>query len=294
VIIAVLVRTAVRGLQTSPLPSALASATIATALILVGAFTLVVQNMEGLIERFSEELHVVVYLDTELSVTAQRALLVRVGDLAGVASASLVTREEALERFRVTLGGGELLAGLDHNPLPSSLEVELESESRTEEGIAAIVALVEGFEGVDELAHGQQWIDGYSRIASLARSVAFVLGAVLVGAALLIVVNTIRLAIYVREDEIEILALVGAGRVFQRGPFILEGLAEGAFGGLVALGVLYLAFQSFLPRIEFGLSLVVGSHPPEFFAAGQSVAFVVIAALLGGIGSGVALIGWRR
>ena len=294
VIIAVLVRTAGRGLQASPLPSALASATIAIALILVGAFALVVGNMEGLIERFSKQLQVVVYLDTDLSTTAQHELLLRVGELPGVDHASLVTRDEALERFRATLGGGELLAGLEHNPLPPSLEVELLPGSRTEQGITAIVSTIEGFAGVDELAHGQQWLAGYARIASLARMAGFVLGAVLVGAALLIVANTIRLAVYVREDEIEILSLVGAGRVFQRGPFILEGLAEGAVGGLVALGALYGGFLIFLPRLEFGLALMVGSSPPQFFAMGQAVAFVAIAALLGGAGSALALLGWRR
>lgn len=293
-IIAVLLRTAARGLQASPLPSAIASATIAIALILVGAFALVIGNMEGLIERFSKQLQVVVYLDRDLAEAGQRELLLRVAELPGVDHVSLVTRDEALVRFRTTLGGGDLLAGLADNPLPPSLEVDLLPGFRTEQGITSIVATIEGFPGVDELAHGQQWLAGYARIVSLARTAGIVLGAVLVGAALLIVANTIRLAVYVREDEIEILALVGAGRVFQRGPFILEGLAEGAAGGLVALGVLYAGFLIFLPQFEFGLALIVGSSSPQFFAAGQAVAFVVIASLLGGTGSALALLGWRR
>jgi cell division transport system permease protein len=294
VIVAVLLRTAARGLQTSPLPSALASATIAIALTLVGAFTLVLGNMDGLVERFSEELHVVVYLDSELAEAAQVELRERVAALSGVESVALISREQALERLRSTLGGGELIAGLDHNPLPPSLEVELLPEARTERGVADVVAILQGLEGVDELAHGHEWIEGYARFAALARTVGVVLGVVLAGAALLIVANTIRLAVYAREDEIEILSLVGAGRVFQRGPFILEGLAEGTAGGLAALGVLYLAFQALLPQLEFGLSLVVGGSAPEFFAAGQALGLVATGALLGGAGSGFALIGFRR
>ena len=294
VIVAVLLRTAARVLQTSPLPSALATATIAIALVLVGAFTLVVRNMDGLLERFSEELHVVAYLDGDLSERGQRALVDGVAGFKGVARATLVTREVALERFRATLGGGELIAGLEHNPLPPSVELELEPDARSEQGIAVLVTALEGLDGVDELAHGQQWIEGYARVASLVRSAGFVLGAVLVGAALLIVANTIRLAVYAREDEIEILSLVGAGRVFQRGPFILEGLAQGAVGGAIALGVLYLAFQSVLPRLELASSLVIGLAAPEFFAAGQAFAIVAIGAVVGATGSGVALVGWRR
>jgi len=294
VIVAVLLRTAARGLQTSPLPSVLATATISIALVLVGAFSLVVRNMEGLLEHFSEELHVVAYLDGELPEDGQRELVERVAGFKGVAGVTLVTRAEALERFRTTLGGGELIAGLEHNPLPASLEIELEPAARSEQGIAVLVTALEGLEGVDGLAHGQQWIEGYARVASLVRTAGLVLGAVLVGAALLIVANTIRLAVYAREDEIEILSLVGAGRVFQRGPFILEGLAQGAVGGAIALGVLYLAFQSVLPRLELASSLVIGLAPPEFFAARQAVAIVAIGALVGAVGSGVALVGWRR
>jgi len=294
VILAVLLRTALRGLQTSPLPSALASATIAIALVLVGAFSLALGNMDGLIQRFTQDLQVVVYLDPDLSAERQRELLVSVGAFEGVHSAALVSKEEALERFRTTLGGGELLAGLDHNPLPPSLEVELMPEARTEQGIAAVVTAVQSLPGVEELAQGHGWIEGYARATSVARTAGVALGAVLVGAALLIVANTIRLAVYAREDEIEILSLVGAGRVFQRGPFILEGLAQGAVGGAIAISVLYLAFQLLLPQLEFGLSLMTGGARPEFFAPKQALALVGIGALLGGVGSGVALIGWRR
>jgi len=294
VIVAVLLRAAVRGLQTSPLPSIVATATIAIALVLVGAFALVLGSMEAMLERFGEELHVVAYLDASLPEGAQRGLVERVGQFEGVESALLVTREQALERFRETLGGGELIAGLDHNPLPPSVEIELVAEARNEAGIESVVTALEQIEGVDDLAHGQQWVEGYARLASLVRSAAVALGTVLIGAALLIVANTIRLALYAREDELEILSLIGAGRLFQRAPFILEGLAEGALGGLIALGVLYLAFHGFQSRVEFGLSLLLGSSVPQFLAVGQAAVLVAVGAALGAVGSGVALVSWRR
>ena len=293
-LVGLLLRTAARGLQTSPVPSALATLTIALALLLVGAFALVLGNLEGALERFGDELQLVVYLDPALDASQERALRARLAGFEEVAAATLVTREEALERFRTTLGGGELLAGLDANPLPASLELALEPSARSEGAIERLAAALASMEGVDELSHDRRWIEGMARVASLARTVALVLGSVLVGAALLIVANTIRLAVYSREDEIEILSLVGAGRVFQRTPFILEGLAEGAVGGALALGALYLAFQLLLPQVEFGLALLHGVVAPEFFALRECLMLIASGAVLGAAGSGFALMGWQR
>ena len=213
---------------------------------------------------------------------------------AEVSAATLVTRDEALERFRATLGGGELLEGLEENPLPASLELALEPAARSEEAIGRLAAALAAMDGVDELSHDRRWIEGMARVAGLARTVSVVLGGVLVGAALLIVANTIRLAIYSREDEIEILSLVGAGRVFQRAPFILEGIAEGAAGGALALAGLYGAFRLLLPEVEFGLALLHGVVAPEFFAPRECLALITSGAGLGAAGSGFALMGWRR
>lgn len=294
VIVWVIVRNALRGLQSSPLPSAIAVVTIAIVLILVGSFALVIGNMEGLLARFSEELHVVAYLDADLSARQQLALRESANLIEGVQSVQLVTPEQALERFRLTMGGGELLEGLDGNPLPASLELELVEEARTSQGIAIVASALDGLDGVAELAHGQDWIEGYARAAALARSAGTLLGAVLAGAALLIIANTIRLAVYAREDEIEILSLVGAGRIFVRTPFLLEGCLQGAVGGLLALGVLFLAFRMWLPQLEFGLAMFLGQRTPVFFAGSEGLALVLVGALLGVGGSALAMFGWRR
>jgi cell division transport system permease protein len=211
-----------------------------------------------------------------------------------VAQVTLVTPEQALERFRTSLGGGELLEGVEGNPLPASLELELDESSRTTEGIAVVAASLDGLSGVDELAHGQEWIEGYARALGLARSGGTLLGVVLAGAALLIVANTIRLAVYAREDEIEILTLVGAGRLFLRTPFLLEGALQGALGGALALLLLYVAFRSWLPQIELGLAMFLGQSAPRFFAGADALGLVAVGAALGLAGSAFAMLGWRR
>ena len=113
-------------------------------------------------------------------------------------------------------------------------------------------------------------------------------------ATLLIVANTIRLGVFARRDELEILSLVGASRLFVNTPFLLEGLLQGAAGGLFALLLLYALFRLVLPGFEFGLAFVMGGISPRFFGGSEALALVFSGAALGLLGSGAALAGDLR
>jgi cell division transport system permease protein len=266
-------------------------ATIAGTLLLVGAFALLISNMSGLLERFGREVRLTAYAADGLAPEAGPALAARVGRIAGVERAEWVGKEEALERFRRRLGGeASLLEGLEENPLPASVEVELAASHRSAEGLAQVRAALEGTEGVAEVAHGHAWVEGYARAVSVLRGAAVVLGGVLGLAALLIVTNTIRLAVYARRDEIEILMLVGATRTFVAVPFLLEGVIQGALGGLLALGLLGLGFALFGGALHGAFAFVLGSAEPAFLPAGSCAALVGAGALLGLLGSAGALV----
>ena len=141
---------------------------------------------------------------------------------------------------------------------------------------------------------GQDWVEGYLRAVALVRGLAVGLGVILMLATLLIVANTIRLAVVARVDELEILALVGASRGFVSVPFLLEGLLQGVAGGLLALALLFGLFHLVLPGFAFGLELLLGGAVPVFFDSGQAMALVGGGALLGCVGSGTALLGGLR
>jgi cell division transport system permease protein len=293
VILGILSRSALRGLQSSSVTSAIAVVTITISLVLVGAFALLVGNMQGLLDRFGEDLRITAYLEEGLEPQAQRELASRVATVEGVEAVQLVTKAEALERFRSRRGGAALLEGLEGNPLPSSLDITLLSEFRTPEGLAILQSSLDGLPGVEEVAHGQEWIEGYARIASLVRTSGYVLGGVLALATLLIVANTIRLGVYAREDELDILDLVGASRTFVRVPFLLEGTLQGALGGVAALVLLWASFHLIVPQLQYGLSFLLGDTMPRFFEAGEMVRLLIGGAGLGLMGSAAALLGGR-
>jgi cell division transport system permease protein len=288
-------RTALRGLAASPVTSAVAVATIGVCLVLVGAFTLLLRNMEDLLDDFGDELQVTAYLEEGLPQAARLELLARVARLDGVESARLVSEQEALRRFRAGVGqGAAFLEGLGENPLPASLEITLGESRRSSAGMREVTAALAALPGIDDLSSGQDWVEGYLRAVALVRGLGIGLGLILALATLLIVANTIRLAVLARRDELEILALVGAGRAFVSTPFLLEGLVEGACGGALALALLFGLFRLALPGFEFGLELLLGAASPRFFTGAEALWLVAGGASLGLLGSGAALAGGLR
>jgi cell division transport system permease protein len=288
------VRTTVRGLRRSPVTTAIAILTIAVSLVLVGAFTLLLRNMEGLLDDFGRDLHVTVYLEDGLPEADVERLMQVLPTVEGVEAVRLVSKDEALERFKSGVGAGAgLLDGLDENPLPASIEIQLVPEQRSPEGMRIVVESLRGLPGIEDLGSGQDWVEGYLRAIAVVRAIGVGMSFILAFAALLIVTNTIRLAVYARRDELDILRLVGASRAFTNTPFIAEGVAQGAAGGALALLLLYGIFRLVLPGLEFGFEVVLGSAP-RFFQAGEMLLLVGQGALLGLIGSIAAVTGSAR
>jgi cell division transport system permease protein len=224
----------------------------------------------------------------------QRKLEALLLTVEGVESVRAVSKAEAFERFRAGVGSGAaLLEGLEENPLPASLEIQLLPERRSPEGMRIVAEAIDGLPGIAELASGQDWVGGYLRAIAVVRGVGIGMGILLALATLLIVTNTIRLAVYARRDELSILWLVGGSRSFMNTPFLIEGIAQGVLGGVLAVGLLYATFRTLLPGLEFGLELVLGGAP-RFFTPTEALALVALGAGLGLIGSIAAVTGSAR
>jgi cell division transport system permease protein len=289
------VRRALSGLAASPVTTGVATATIALCLLLSGAFALLLVNMERVLEHFGQEVRISAYLSDALTPEAHEQLAGAVRGLPGVESVALVSREAALERFRASpFGRASLLDGLDATPLPASLEIVRAPPERSRAGADALVQRLGALHGIDELGYGHEWVEGYARAVTGVRGIALTLGAVLALATLLIVSNTIRLSVYTRRDEIEILALVGAGRIFVATPFLLEGLLQGAAGAGLALAALALGFHAATASYAGGLALLLGSAEPVFFDVRQAFALVGLGAALGALGSAFAVLRVRH
>ena len=161
---------------------------------------------------------------------------------------------------------------------------------RNEAGLRVLGEALDGLPGIAELGYGHEWIEGYQQAVALIRAVALSIGGVLGLATLLIVANTIRLSIYSRREEIEIVGLVGGSRSFVAAPFLLEGAAQGIAGGAIGVLLLYGFYRLLLPSLRGGLELLLGFAEPTFLGLDETLWLVAAGALLGIVGSALALL----
>ena len=221
----------------------LSTATIAVALFILGAFFIATSNLERLGDEWGRSAEMSVYLADEASVEQRQAVeaLLSTGPL--VAGHQFISKDEALRRFKaafVDLAGA--VDTVDGNPLPASYEVRLQATPAEKEAIAELAAKLEHTPGVSDVRYDRQWLDRVLAAVTLVRRIGWLLGAFLTIAAALTVANVVRLALWARRDEIEIMHLVGAPQTFIRGPFVMEGVLQGGIGALLALAALALVF----------------------------------------------------
>lgn len=222
---------AVAGLRRNGLMVAAATTTIAVALAVAGAGFLVSANLAHVAAVLESQVEVVGFLRRDTSAARQQRVLAAVRAVPGVRSAVIVPRGEALRRLQQTFTSmASINSVLPSNPLPDSIEVRV-AEARD---VRAVAQALQELDGVDEVAYGAQVVDRLVALTRAVRISGVALAVLLAAAALLIIVNTIRLTIAARRQEIEIMTLVGATPGFVRGPFILEGALQGAGAALLS------------------------------------------------------------
>lgn len=260
------------------------SGTIALALLIFSLFLLVYVNLEGAADNWSKKVQVTAYFDQEVNQPELALMKSRVLAIAGTDTVNYISKDQAVERFRSRLKGQEaLLTGVSADILPASLEIGLKKGSRSSEAIEAYVARLRSVPGISEIQYGEEWVRRFNTFLNFARLVGALLGAFIFIAVVFIVSNTIKLTVYSRKEEIELLNLVGATRMFIKAPFLIEGTLQGLVGSGVAvvmLSAVYLAFLNnagnFLPfdPAHAGLSFLPPSFVAGIFLGGVSLGFL--------------------
>ena len=247
----------------------LAGATIsavATVLLLIGAFLMTLSNLSGVLDRWGKDVQISCYLVEGLEDTALFDLKVELEEMPEVQSVKYVTKLEALEQFGRAIDGiDRILADLDENPLPASLEVRLSPNFQEPRQVADIARRLERQEFA-ALDYSHEWVERYHTFLALLRLSALVLGTLLLVSAVFLIGNTIRLAIFARRDELIIIRLVGGTQWFARLPFLFEGALQGLAGALVSLALLRLLYRYAFVQLQEGLGMLLGpgelSFPP--------------------------------
>lgn len=260
--------------------------TITLALLIASLFMLVFFNLENAAENWSERVQVTVYFDRELTAQEQGAFREKIIALPGAAKAGYVSREEALKRFRARLRGQEtLLEGVRADVLPTSFEISLKRASRDTQSVEAFVTRLKRIPGISEIQYGEEWVRRFNTFLNFMRLLGGLLGGFLVVAVVFIVSNTIKLTIYARRDELEVMALVGATRFFIKAPFLLEGILQGAAGALLAVALLLAMYEGFLHNAGSFLTFNPTTSGLAFLPLEYIGGLVLAGIVLGFIGS---------
>ena len=205
-----------------------------------------------------------------------------------VSITKFISKNDAIKSLRKQLGDqAGLLDGLKENPLPASLEIILSRDEIDDSLPYDLKKRLERIENVDEVQYSQEWIDRIQAIMGAVEIVGLVFGGLLFLAALFIVTNTIKLTIYSRKDEIEILKLVGATNGFVKTPFLIEGSIQGFLGGSVAIIILFLGYL--IVTSELDLRIGFGALDLVFLSPEFILLLVATSIITGFIGSTVSL-----
>jgi len=220
----------------SPGVNVLALATLASALFLAGLAMLVISNVAQRVQLLREDVRVQVYLEDGISAGQRRALFDQLAAFDGVARVDYLDKQDALRRYRSWAGDmTELIAELELNPLPASFEVVLQPGRGGEQIGERIARNFAETEGVDDVRFNRGLVRRLESLLRLARVGGTGLGVVVFTAVVFVMASVLRLAVYARRDEIEIMQLVGATQAFVRGPFLVAGLAHGLVSSVLAL-----------------------------------------------------------
>jgi cell division transport system permease protein len=222
--------------------NAVSIGTISVSLFVLGAFLTVASGLGEVVTRWTEKVQVIVYLEDGVEDRVRASLENRLREDPAVGSVELVSREQALARFRDMFRDlSSLPEDLGENPFPASLEVTLRADRQSPGEVERMVGALAGAPGIREIQYDLLWIERLATGVRLVRGLGAFLGGILVLAGVFTISNVIRLTIYAREDELDIMRLVGATRAYVKGPFVTEGVIQGGLGGLVAAGLLWVA-----------------------------------------------------
>lgn len=239
---------AFRGLRANGIVNLLAVGTISMAMLIVGFFLLVFINMQSAVNSLADRLEISVYLKDGLTEHEKDFLLSRIKVEPGVRKVVYLSKDEALARFKRELKGQEaLIQGLDENPLPASYEITIDQRNANAEKLEALAKKISVNPGVEDVSYGRQGAELLSALYNLITYGGAALAVLLGVTVVFIISNSVRLALYSRGQEIELMQWIGATRGFIQGPFLIEGMMLAMLGTALAIGVLAGVFYS-LPR----------------------------------------------
>ncbi|KEI06910.1 ABC transporter permease [Clostridium botulinum] len=257
--------------------------TVSLTLFMFGIFLLTMLNANQLLKNLESKLEVSVFLKENVAAAEKQKVASSIKNIQGVAGIKYITKTEALQKLNNQLGeeNKDLMKGLDkQNPLPESFIIRVDNSSI----IKSVVEKTKGIKSVEKVVANEDLVNQISKITKGVKWVGGVALLIMIPICLFLIGNTIKLAVYARRREVNIMKFVGATDWFIRWPFIIEGVIIGVIGALISSGLLYYAYKAVYLKLT-GIIMLLNILTPRYFAMNIVWIFIISGIVIGGIGS---------
>ncbi len=274
-----LMKEGIRGIFLHGFMSFAAVCVTVACLLIVGSFSSLVYNVNIMVEDLNKTNEILVYIDSELPDAEAKSVGTQINQIANVQNAVFVSREEALEKFVAEHQENEAFSGVEAEDLRHRFVVTLVDNDQMEKTVASI----ESIAGVAKINAAYELAEGFSTLQDVLHIASLAVIAVLLVVSLLIISNTVKLAMYDRRDEIAIMKMVGATNGFIRLPFVVEGFVLGMLGAAIAFGLEWMMYDGLISRLAAVDTLKLFSFVPFAQLLWPMVATFAAAGLFVGI-----------
>ena len=255
-------------------------------LVIVGSFSILAYNLDIMVEDLNQTSEILVYIDSELSDAEAKSIGTKINMLDNVLQATFVSREEALQNFIADHEGDSAFSGVQAEDLRHRFVVTLEENSlmfETDQQLKSIP-------GVAKTNAAYELAEGFSTVQDVLHLVSYAVIAVLLVVSLLIISNTVKLAMYDRKDEIAIMKMVGATNGFIRLPFVVEGFTLGMLGAVLAFGIEWVMYDAMVEKVAAVDALQLFTFVPfQELLIPMVITFAAAGMFVGLVGSGASI-----
>lgn len=259
--------------------------TVAITLFIVGFFAIIVYDIQGIMSSIKSQVELRVYLKDNISEELKEYIEHEIISWEETESVEYVSKDIALERFKKQMEGSNILKEIDGNPLPASFDITLNNPEKIDQVELRFYDRDGNFiEGVDDVIYERKVVKPLFSITAIIGTIAFLIIIVLLLAAIVLIFNTIRLSIYTRRKEIEVMKLVGATNWFVRIPFLFEGFFEGFIGSIISIILLFFIGNFLLIKGERAIVDIMRIKELAIVGSGNVMLYVYVGVLvLGGL-----------
>ena len=269
----------------SPVSSIMTMAVLGVSLSLPAALQVLVKNAENVTQSWNSAAEISLFINKGRSEQSIQSLLSRIRVFREVESVDYISREQALDEFQRLSGFGEALSYLDENPLPAVVTVTPSVKYSSPAGARELLAKLEREPEVNFGRLDIEWLERLQALLKLLEKTVLAIATLLVLAVVLVIGNTIRLAIMNRRNEIEVMKLVGATEAFIQRPFLYTGIWYGVIGGILA----WLIINVLVWYLDGALAELLGLYGSQLsiqsLSFNELIKLVLLASFLGWLGS---------